>query len=707
LLCRFLNLKKMLKILKRSLQLIIFIVTLFACVKETHNSPEDPLKNTIKIIGADASAGSETKTSLDGLVTSWVAGDQAGIFSPNARQSAGGSVGVANRVYTAQSSATVSDFTGEIYWGTGAHSFYAYYPHAAGAFTAGVVPVSVPANQTQVGTSNSHLSAYDMMVATPVTNLDPGTEDNPAVVNLRFNHLFALLDFRIASISEKTIKEVELVAPGGTYISISGTVDITQATPASGVSYNIADVTGGNSVKVTITGGLDPTDNYNTTPGVFMMVNPGNYTGQTFTINIKTNDDVVYTQTRAGTEFRRGTRYLVRANDELGASPVGLDGVANCYIINPRQFKTTFTFPITQSNNYWSAADYGNVPGNVIAADHKWVASVIWQEKSKLVTLVDGGKGTGSAGQVKVLVDPGKFGNVLVGIKRDSDGDGTPDEGASYLWSWHLWITNYNPYDAVVKQAEVYYYAVTGGNVHRYRDSTGFPAWESANFQNSFIMDRFLGAESTDTPSYEHGKGFYGVLHYQYGRKDPFPVLTSMYDGSNNSIASPITTYSGTVTKNAANQNPTQFVYGGSNWWLGAPTSLSPWQDHGSYASSKPILDPCPPGWRVAPTNWLWSDFNTDKLKIDNMGSPPHMWTYTRAGAKYPAYGYRKYTDGTLSATGWQTTVWSAWSVYNNPDFGARALVTNVNNESGNYVNFVSFTNIASRSYGFVVRCIK
>lgn len=688
--------------------MIIIIVTPFACAKETQNSPEDPIKNTIKVIGADA-AGSETKTTLDGFVTSWVAGDKVGIFSPNAKQSAGGSAGVVNRLYSAVSSAAVSDFTGEIYWGTGPHIFYAYYPYAAGAFTATEVPVSVPAEQTQVGESSAHLSTYDVMIANPIAGLDPGTENNPAVVNLRFNHVFALLDFRIASISEKTIKEVELVAPEGTKISISGDVNIASATPAPGVSYAIGNPTGTNKVKVTITGNLDPTNDYNTTPGVFMMVNPGNYTGQTFTINIKTNDDVVYTQTRSGTEFKRGTRYLVKFNDELGASPVGLDGVANCYIINPRDLKTTFTFPITQSNNYWSSAEYGNVSGNVIDADDNWVASVIWQEKSKLVTLVDGGKGTGSAGQVKVLVDPGKYGNVLVGIKRDTNGDGTPDEGASYLWSWHLWITNYNPNDAVSKQAGVYAYPVTGGNVHRYRDSTGYTVWEHATYTNSFIMDRFLGAESADAPAYEDGKGYYGVLHYQFGRKDPFPALTSMYDGSNNSIASPVTLYSGTVTKNAANQNPTQFVFGASNWWSDATTDLTYWQDNGSYASTKPILDPCPSGWRVAPTNLLWNDFNTTKLRIDNMGTTPHMWTYTRASANYPAYGFRDYSNGALTAVGWQTTVWSAFSFYNagGIGYGGRALVTNVNGEAGSYTNSVSFMNVGQRSFGFAIRCIK
>ncbi|HBZ26148.1 MAG TPA: hypothetical protein DEO54_07915 [Rikenellaceae bacterium] len=698
----------MLRILKRSLQLIIIIVTPFACAKETQNSPEDPLKNTIKVIGADASAGSETKTTLDGFVTSWVAGDKVGIYSPQARPSVDGAPGVPNLAYTAQSSAAVSDFAGQIYWGTGAHDFCAYYPHTAGTFIAAEVPVSVPAEQTQVGESSAHLSTYDMMIANPIANLDPGTENNPAVVNLRFNHVFALLDFRIASITEKTIKEVELVAPEGTKISISGDVNIASATPAPGVSYAIGNPTGTNKVKVTITGNLDPTNDYNTTPGVFMMVNPGNYTGQTFTINIKTNDDVVYTQTRSGTEFKRGTRYLVKFNDELGANPVGLDGVANCYIINPRDLKTTFTFPITQSNNYWSVVEYGNVPDNVIDADDNWVASVIWQDRSKLVTLVDGGKGTGSAGQVKVLVDPGKYGNVLVGIKRDSNGDGTPDEGASYLWSWHLWITNYNPNDAVVKQAGVYAYPVTGGNVHRYRDSTAYTVWEHATYTNSFIMDRFLGAESTNTP-YADEKGSYGVLHYQFGRKDPFPTLTSMYDGSNSVILSPITLYSGTVTKNVANQNPTQFVYGSSNWWSDAPTTNTRWQDHGSYASSKPILDPCPPGWRVAPTNLLWNDFNADKLRIDNMGSPPHMWTYTRAGANYPAYGFRNYSDGQIFAVGWQSTVWSAYAYYDSgtTSFNGAALVTNVDGAPGSYTNNVSFMNFGPRSFGFAIRCVK
>lgn len=688
--------------------MIFIIVTLFACIKEPVNNSDVPLSKAIKVICADVSAGAETKTTIDGVVTSWVAGDKVGIFSPNAKVSPGGSSGAANVVYNAASSAAVSDFSGEMYWGTGSHSFYAYYPHTAGAFTAGNVPVSVPAAQTQVGTASTHLSDYDIMVANPVTNLDPGTENNAAVVDLRFNHLFTLLDFRIASISSKMITEVELEAPEGTNIAISGTVNIASATPATGVAYTIADATGGNKVKVSITGGIDPTDNYNTTPGVFMIINPGDYTGQTFNINIKTDDNEIYTLTRTGANFKRGTRYLVRANDELGASPVGLDGVANCYIINPRDLKTTFTFPITQSNNYWSSGEYGNDANNVIDADDNWVASVIWQEKSSLVTLVDGGKGSGSGDQIKVIVDPGKSGNVLIGFKRDTNGDGVADDGASYLWSWHLWITDYNPNDAVSKQSGVYSYAVTGGNVHRYRDSTDYSIWESATYQNSFIMDRFLGAESAGTATYEDGKGYYGILHYQFGRKDPFPVLASMYDGSNNSIASPITTYSGTVTKNTANQNPTQFVCGSSNWWADAPTNLTFWQDNGSYASSKPILDPCPPGWRVATTNLLWNDFNATKLRIDNMGSPPHMWTYTYASANYPANGFRNYTDGSLTSVGWQSCAWSAYSTYNSGTgiFGGRALVTNVTSESG-YVNNVSFMNIANRTMGFAVRCIK
>jgi|GEM_PF-3334369 len=688
------------------------LVLAAACVKE----PLTPLGSkveSIKVFATDATSSPATKTTLDGLSVSWVAGDKVGLFSPNVRRTPGDGVnlGVTNLEYTAVNSATVSEFNGTMYWHTGPHDFFAYYPRSTGEFHAGNVPVSVPSTQNQDGVSSAHLANYDLLIANPVKNIDPGTVDNPATLNLRFNHLFTLLDFRIASLSDKTITEIELEAPEGSLLSVSGTLDITKATPASGVAYQIDGATGSNKVKVVIgNGGLDPTDSYNTTPGVYMIINPGDYTGQTLKINIKTNDNNIYTLTRQGIDFKRETRYLVRGNDEFGADPVPLNGVANSYIINPKNLKTTFTFPITQSNNYWSSAEYGNTPANVIGESDGWVASVIWQEKNKLITLADGGKGTGNSGVVMVQVNSGTWGNALIGIKRDSNGDGVADEGAAYLWSWHLWVTDYNPDVSVTPAGGVYSYPVTNGNVHRHRDSTvsGSNFW--ASNPSTYLMDRYLGAEGPDAPTNEAGKGHYGVLHYQFGRKDPFPAIINIFDGDGNNVANPVTIYSGTYTKNEANQNPTTFVYGGSNWWNDTRTNLSPWQDYTSNDKTKSLMDPCPSGWRVAINNLAWADFDNTKLLISNMGSPPHLWIYNTASSYYAAYGFRNYTDGQTMAIGWQSTVWSRLALYNSNNdnmFRAMALVTNVTGESGSYTNYVEFKNSSERSMGFSVRCMK
>ncbi len=71
----------------------------------------------------------------------------------------------------------------------------------------------------------------------------------------------------------------------------------------------------------------------------------------------------------------------------------------------------------------------------------------------------------------------GEEGNVIVGIRKKSE-DGKPVEDREYLWSWHLWITNYNP-------AEL----------------------------GQSTMDRNIGAMKPGDA------GFY----YQFLRKDPFP----------------------------------------------------------------------------------------------------------------------------------------------------------------------------------------
>ncbi|MEJ1730671.1 hypothetical protein SMA90_30560, partial [Escherichia coli] len=69
--------------------------------------------------------------------------------------------------------------------------------------------------------------------------------------------------------------------------------------------------------KVSITGGLPLSPDENS-PGVFMMINPGDYSSQALKINIKTEDDQVHTITRQGIDFERGTKYRVNVSDNFG-----------------------------------------------------------------------------------------------------------------------------------------------------------------------------------------------------------------------------------------------------------------------------------------------------------------------------------------------------------------------------------------------------
>ena len=86
--------------------------------KQTNkNTLSDIDPESIVITGEDASP--DTKTTLNLLVTSWVmTADKVGVYSPQARPTAGGADGVTNTPYTASTSAAISNFTGAMYWGT-------------------------------------------------------------------------------------------------------------------------------------------------------------------------------------------------------------------------------------------------------------------------------------------------------------------------------------------------------------------------------------------------------------------------------------------------------------------------------------------------------------------------------------------------------------------------------------------------------------
>ena len=232
---------------------------------------------------------------------------------------------------------------------------------------------------------------------------------------------------------------------------------------------------------------------------------------------------------------------------------------ANSYIVNK-----------PETNYLISAMHRGDVMAVLPAS-----VDVVWQSKSGLI-------------QYTELREDGKV-SFYVGADSDDDEKikegnaviGAYDAGGTLMWSWHIWATNYDP--------EI--------------------ADNQVVFNGYTIMNRNLGALANDNSTAEKILASYG-LYYQWGRKDPF-IGPSSYNAANGSSASMYNgggsrVYMKTEVSSAdagtmdyAVRNPLTFIVGVSDSeydWLWSAHSDDLWSD------TKTVNDPCPYGWRVAPS---------------------------------------------------------------------------------------------------------
>ncbi|MEI7829971.1 MAG: fimbrillin family protein [Prolixibacteraceae bacterium] len=298
--------------------MIGLLVLASACKKET--TPLVVTQSGSKILVTGQDAGTGLKSTLSAQSTVWVAGsDKVGIYSAEARTSS--SVAIVNIPFTAATSAASSTFSSDpetMSWGAtnSSHTFYAYYPWVTGTSASNAVPVSLASAQTQsAANSSAHIGALDFMVATPATVTSP---DTPGMVgsgvNLYYNHLFTVLEFQIIrSSGSGKITRVRLTAPTTNLSLTSGTVNITSATPGAGVSYTISSPSGTKEITLTITGGVTPTSDYATTPKIYMMILPGDFSAENMTIGLEYESSGVFINTtKTGKIFERGTKYVVQ-----------------------------------------------------------------------------------------------------------------------------------------------------------------------------------------------------------------------------------------------------------------------------------------------------------------------------------------------------------------------------------------------------------
>ena len=387
------------------------------------------------------------------------------------------------------------------------------------------------------------------------------------------------------------------------------------------------------------------------------------------------------------------TNSIIESANEVNASATELNRVTDSIrTANGQPASTSGGGMAGLMSSYMTLMGAGNdTPHYMLDDESQWEVSFVWNEIYKadgtlaaanelLVTSSDTGF---SNKYFTIRVANGMRGNALVALKKKvQDGLQTDPTQPNYvgddpkyhtnndiLWSWHLWVTDYDPYVPMTVESGTYIYSVPNGEIHRYAGTT----WTSLEYSKAFMMDRNLGAEAALINTNELVKT-YG-LYYQWGRKDPFPNTGSVTTKASDSTNEPGV---GTPKQNIrySVHNPAVFITIGSggngNWTayeyvtvgnasvptLGDGTAI--WNDHKSDHSTddceegKSFYDPCPYGWRV-PKDGTWSDFSNSTSVWPGKPAPQGRFYYPGGISSgngrvwYPASGYRT-TAGAVSA---------------------------------------------------------
>lgn len=268
---------------------------------------------------------------------------------------------------------------------------------------------------------------------------------------------------------------------------------------------------------------------------------------------------------------------------------------ANCYVVKPGE-EIVIGYRMGadgKKNAYTSGA---------AVAD----AVIVWQTKE------NGALALGQQTEVFTFSHDDELDDDLLTVKTAAEGNAlvaVRDASGTILWSWHIWVTDYDPETQGVEY---------NGNV-----------W----------MDRSLGALARD-----RGQSRTEGWLYQWGRKDPFPPIDWLEILEEGSINHAIMLYDGNGaplpdvdtspgdsqvakmpvgTETVSNleysiSHPLTFIYNDDASESNTATHCIHWissvQESDMIisnlwaASSKTVYDPCPAGWSVAYTNFFSND---------------------------------------------------------------------------------------------------
>lgn len=184
---------------------------------------------------------------------------------------------------------------------------------------------------------------------------------------------------------------------------------------------------------------------------------------------------------------------------------------ANCFIVKENGFLAFEPYYRVEEGGGYDFKDYLNPDVEDLRIDK---VEIIWQTKNCIGDNTNGDlvylEKSEPYEHQKIYVKTNEKGNALIAA-RNKKGD--------VIWSWHIWVTNHEP-DNLGKAVVYTTYAWDENGIYTNNRIPGYA-----------VMSCNLGALA-DTPEGKETDAF-GLL-YQWGRKDPFPPITTIeFDGFN------------------------------------------------------------------------------------------------------------------------------------------------------------------------------
>ena len=442
------------------------------------------------------------------------------------------------------------------------------------------------------------------------------------------------------------------------------------------------------------------------------------------------DEDVARAHTLMSTRGAKGTNkdpYDLSTHDYYGNNVPRT--TANCYIVNsPGYYKFPLIYGCAIKNGaknesaYNGGCDFSYKGDNTLTTPYikdngtPKDAILCWQDADEMIIT----QSTQSTDNVRLVQETdGEYyvyfkvnretlypGNALIAV-RDTEG--------TIMWSWHIWCTNIDPMAVTeITNHKGYKYSVMptmlgfcslGGTVSTYAQrSMTVKVQQSSGKTATFTIQQSGG------DLYTHFTDGYAV-YYQWGRKDPFPGLTSKSNNNTHPLYPTTSTYlftqaNKTTTIDESITRPYEKVYNNGAYWASSwPWGL--WDSDNSQGTKdgkviKTVYDPCPPGFCVPPGNAFsgfttdgsnhgWTTFESNYFRAANNQTADvdggfYFYTNDSDSETYfvPIFGgYRQWSDTRTTNNGYGAFYWCANAVYINPTYRGLNLEIHIKDPAG------------------------